>query len=465
MDEQHRTQSPTLTRRETLAAGIAALATTMLPGTARAAHSFDDLRQWAADGVAAAVRAQSIGAVEKRRGWEEAARRFSIANQHGRLSEPEMRVWSAGLRLLGRGWEALDVARENNRRHPGPASAQELCMALAAAGNYVAARKLLRELVQIRRLGDVGPRVEDGKWELGIKQWEFTIRFHHEGYVAYALQRFQRNGYYECYVPPDLPEQRSAFAVSGDAKHEKVHDPAGNRIVRLWPVGDAPVAISIILTQIPSGYDLAHHDWSTYELPEGVRGYLGTTVRCDPTTEAVQRVAAEVKQPSRWSTILAAKDYLETQLRYPRPEEADGLRAYFDQHGNTADSVLKCGMGWCWGQSHAICAILRACGIAARQRCAFIGVDGPNPVPGMHQYLEWYEPGLGWIPFEGFKQLGSSIRGYIPVIAETTDASGPVSSVEGAFYGMYWGGSGEEEPLKNYAVRFLGLSLEEPGTP
>lgn len=432
------------------------------PLLAQTTSRFDQLRQWAADGVAAAVQAQSIGPLEKRHGWEEAVRRFAVANQHGRLSEPEMRVWSAGLRLLGRGWEALDVARENNRRHPGPASAQELCIALGAAGDYVAARALLRQLVKTPRLGDVAPRVEDSKWELGIKRWEFTIRFHHEGFVPYALQRFQKNGFYECYVPPDLIEQRSTYTVTGDAKHEEVRDSAGNRIVRLWPVGDAPVTITIIVTQIPRGYDLAHHDWSTYDLPEEVRGYLGKTVRCDPTTETVQAAASQVKQPSRWATILAAKDYLETQLRYPKPEEADALRAYFDQHGNDADSCLQRGMGWCWEQSHAICAILRACGIAARQRCAYIGVDGANPAPGMHLYLEWYEPGLGWVPFEGFKQLGSSIRGYIPVIAETTNAPGPVSSVEGAFYGMYWGGSGEAEPLKNYTVRFLGLTLEEP---
>lgn len=227
----------------------------------------------------------------------------------------------------------------------------------------------------------------------------------------------------------------------------------------MWPDGEKPVTLTFHITQIGCAFDLTMAAPRFADIPADVLPYLEPSPMMDPAGPIAREIAAQAKANTIQQTLVNLDALLSERMRFGRAVMGEP----------TSENILSQGTGYCWEFSKAFCACLRACGIPARRLLAlqwFPDDDGSNtcfdPVIGGHLYVEFWAPGLGWVPWDG--ALGQGSFRTIPFVAETpgeTDPRGtPERVFDEAFFLYYWHGSEAINP--NLRFRLVGISLDEP---
>ncbi len=486
---------PRCTRRELLcraSAGLVVGAGVSL-GSGRAGaqgqSAFEELKRQAWQKVIDGNNAPNGG--EQRRIFRQARDLFLRADAAGRLGEDELAQVSALSRNFL--WEpdlGERYARRSFGEHPNSVwAALECARAMYGAGHFAESRRLLRELVALPAdsQGKWAKEIAEAAYRLATKTWEFAFDIK-RAYLQrdYARKRLQTVGYHEFYCLHDTAYQRIAVAVDGAARHDETVDAGGNRLLRMWPDGDKEIHLKLTIEMQPWRFDILRIGQGAYELPEAVRPYLGRTVLCDPTTDKAQAVARKCKAQTRGETV---RNVLMWMAEYflnagPGPatdrfEEHFGAGRYTGKPGVewTTDGLLDYPVGHCWENSRLTACLLRACGIAARQRLVLLvareGSDASGWFAGWHLIAEYYEPKHGWIPLETAREVtpGMVLDAMIPMMGEVPDTTTeretaepwPLVSVDKAWRVMWCGNVGMTDAnIAHVQRKLVRCALDAP---
>lgn len=464
---------------------IAAAALVGGGGNALAQESYDDLvrRGWAA--VTEGNNTTAGG--DHRRLFRQAIDLFMRADAIRPLGEGEYSVITRQSRHVNMDSQAaLRYAQKAYATYPeSPLAAYELCMSRAAAGQHTEARTGIETLAALPRavLGDVAGDVARAQYDLATTCWEtgFSL-LHTEFQREFPRQAFARDGYYEWYYMPDTAYQRTSCTVAGGQASER-DDGFGNRVMRLVPEKrDEPVELSFTFTHQPFRYDIRAVAQGRYDLPEPLRPLLAATTLSDPTSRLAQAVGAQVKGATRADTVLGACEWMACNFAAAFGESPE--QTWFDRyygpegHEPTTDELLQHPVGHCWENSRLLACILRACGIAARQRLVInLWDDEPGTSEwglGWHLIPEYYEPSVpAWIPLEGGLEVWPGVvpPRYIPVFGEQPELSDyretpdgwRLPSVEKAWRRMWFGNKGRQTAdCKRVERKLAHCSLTDP---
>lgn len=458
----------------------------LLRSTARLAGGLAAARLGAA-GACALGQQQSQFEALKKAGWDAIAahdwkgaeERFVRASQLGELGEGELRMISACRRLLRRFADALPVARMNSQKHPCPFSHMEYAQALADTGDFASARSIMTRLKRSSMDEKESTYYREVALKVGIKEWCLTVNFTKEGLVPRAREAVQRNGYFEFDLLADDQYQKCTYAVTGAERHDETTDKWGARRIRLYPRGDDAVGLRVSIVDSPYVADLSKAGGYDADLPAAVKEYLAATPLCDPTTQRVKEIAGKVKGRTPIDTVANVSRWWDENLRYPTEAERSDFRAYFDKYGGHSEAALRRGAGWCWEQTHAVNAILRAAGVPARELLVYIDIANPTGT-GMHIISNVYLVGLGWLPFENNKPFGHPVDQYLPISCDTPEDTNPrdvrphpandgsgmavdsrVTTVYDRFLRMFWGTTEKGLGMKHVQIELKQLLLTE----
>jgi len=381
-------------------------------------------------------------------------------------------------------------ARRNYQAHPNSVwSALEYANALAGNGKFLEARRLVKVLDGLsgQEKGKWAPEIAQAKHRVGTKTWEFKFLLDRAKFPrSYSRERFDKNGYFEFSCLPDTPYQKTTFVVTGAAKNDEVKDTGGNRVLRIWPNGKAPVFLSLTIKMQPWRFDFLKNARGGYVVPDDVKPYLGKTVLNDPTTARMQAVGKQLIGKNRGETIRNAvnwmdKNFLNVAGGTPENDQFDkrfGVGKCLGKPGvewNT-DALLDYCVGHCWEHSRLLAGILRAAGIAARQRLVLLQEqDAKDPsgwMIGWHLIAEYYEPKVGWVMLENGREFapGTCPDAMIPMMAEIPDQTDerektepwPLVSVDKGWRLVWFGNKSIDDPNLAHVERKLSrVSLDD----
>lgn len=385
-------------RRLVLAIVLAAGAALIVPTEARAQDE-EQFKSWTARAQAASDRKDFA---EAERCYYEAARFGLLEDYHWQwLREAEV--------YQGKLDEAVRNAQTGFRLKPSAVTAGSLCWAYIARGDFEAARVMLRRIMEMPDRDRTNhAQIMEGA---GCRDYQFSVGIDTKRFGYDAQERFKRLGYYECYIPTDVAYQRSrAVKVEGALRYEEGVDKAGNHFVSIWPDGDKHVTVSWITTLASVFVEPRTCPMQDYRVRDEDRWLLGPASGSDPTWPAAQRIAAGLRAPDALATVKRVMSWWRENVRHYDTlpvEEADArnkrVAAIVGPACPEGEFVLNGGATRCGGITLGMCALFRACGIAARW------VLGLHVVPesGWHTWPEIYLPGSGWIPVDdGMVPLG-----------------------------------------------------------
>lgn len=340
--------------------------------------------------------------------YQAALQAFARARTLGGLRAWEYHASVRCFAALDRDSDALVVASECAKLHPGPDSSAVLALANHLTGNHDLAMDCLRSASKLRGAdprqgvyGDVYGRLA-GR-EMVITHWVSQADMVDDG-----RRVFQELGHYVSCEPRSEPWQVvEVLNIEGADRYERVTDQFGNHLIKLWPRGGEPVEVAFKVTRsaclkrpVPTT--------EPYVVPDEYARYLSRTTRCDPDTALVARYSEPLRQATRWETVRAVHDWWWVRNRGLSP---DYVRR--DEPGLPASELLLRQLvrdgemhGVCGEEAAVACALLRRLGIAATQVFAFFFKDEPFSVTHGHEWPVYYEPMLGWV---------SLINGKTPV--------------------------------------------------
>jgi hypothetical protein len=365
MDEQHRTQSPTLTRRETLAAGIAALASTLVPRVGRAATPLEKLNLT----DAAVKRAQQQYLRDK--------------------TVDSFLTWTE----LLRDW-----------------------------GDYPQVRENLKQLLPYKaQWGRHDGRIVSIWRDVSFKDYQLTFTVRPDE-IESMLQRHRNDGPWLVFALPQaithyVPHARAA--VENVAVQEWRTGWLGNKLLYVQPQPGVDPVVKCEWRCNPVHYRLDLPKWDPSPLPEDVKKHLGRTYRdgtptsglmIDPEGPICQRLVADLKTDN-------APEALHRMFKLHVSMTWNEAPAEGDIH---TELLFTKGPGHCAQGTVRSCAMARALGIPARMVRGWSVKVGHAKVgewlqgTEQHSWPEFYLHGLGWCALDGGQPMWMARWPYGP---------------------------------------------------
>jgi hypothetical protein len=401
-----RSETASLNRRRFVLQAAAGLGAVALPLPAAAQAHAAAWQRWVDAGWKAYEQAKDYPAAEQcflqarsfgaLRPWEYWALRKSIAHQ-------------------GRYREALVAAAEGWQRHRDGRSALNLAEAHYETGDAATARRWLATMLEVpapeKERRDL---VESAEYRrMALLDVEIVATFRQANLEPPGRERFSRLGYYECYVPTEVPFQSCKVGSVAGGRSEEVTDRAGNRWLRLRPEGDGPVRVTMLATRKPMVFRPESLPMTRYTVPAEHQWLLKPAWGIDPTTETVARIVAKVKTPELMQTVRNVMAWWKAHVTHydtvPK-EDAERRNRQVGPVKASSDFPLRGGCTRCGGITEAMCAVFRGCGIAARWN---LGLHHPGSPAGWHTWPEIYLGAAGWVPADDglpFGELHAPLR-------------------------------------------------------
>jgi tetratricopeptide (TPR) repeat protein len=192
-------------------------------------------------------------------------------------------------------------------------------------------------------------------------------------------------------LPKDnLPYQSVTVQVKGAKKYRIVKGDA-NDVLRVTPNGDKTFQVITKVTVQPVSYKakLAKAGGS---LSADARAFLGPAEGFDPSSPALKKIAAEVKDKDSVETVRNILHWLQKNIKY-KEETSNITKLDF----KTVDEIVERGHAECRGYTMLFAALCRSAGVPARPVWGVVFL--PKGFTS-HNWDEVYIAGVGWVPVD-----------------------------------------------------------------
>jgi hypothetical protein len=352
-------------------------------------------------------------AYDKLKDYRQAEYCFMRAREYGTLRPWEYWALRKSFGYQGRYDRALAAANEAWQTHGDSRSALGLAEARFDLGDAVAARRTLVDMCALPIPAKELKELTDS-WEfrrMALFEMDVVVTQDHRAFGYEGRERYGKLGYYECYIPSEMPYQACTASVVACDRSEEVADAAGNRFFRLWPRADEPVQVHMVVTRMPVVYRPGPASFKGYTVPREHEWLLHKAWGIDPTTETVAQIVPKLKTDDVTQTVRnvlawwkAHVTHYDTLPAVEADKRNKRVNELMKQPGMAqSDFPLIGGCTRCGGITEAMCAVFRGCGIAARWT---LGLHHPGNPAGWHTWPDIYLPPHGWVPVDDGLPLG-----------------------------------------------------------
>jgi len=351
-------------------------------------------------------------AYEKAKDFKRAEECFLKAKRLGTLRSWEYWALRKSIALQGRYEEALTIGKESFEVHRDGRSLLNRAESLFDVGDSSSARKDLA-LISSADLPSTERRELLDSWEfkrMALRETEVIVTLSSALLDPPGRARFDKLGYFECYIPAETPYQTAKLTAVSAAASEECFDDAKNRFLKVWPKGDEPAVVKVLVTTRPLVFRAKPASFSSLVVPPQDAWLLKSSWGIDVSSEVVRGIAAKCMRDDVLETVLATKSWWHRNVTHYdtiSPTEAEArnkrVRSQMQPGQPQSDFPLLGGCTRCGGITEAMCAVFRAEGIPARP---VMGLHRPQKVAGWHTWTEILLPHVGWVPIDDGLDFG-----------------------------------------------------------
>ncbi|MCW5941830.1 MAG: transglutaminase domain-containing protein [Fimbriimonadaceae bacterium] len=349
---------------------------------------------------------QGWKAYDKAKDYKRAEECFLNARRLGTLRSWEYWALRKSIAHQERYEEALSIGKESFEVHRDGRSLLNRAESFFDVGDGSSARKDLAWLSSVELPNSERKELLDS-WEfkrMAVRDTEVIVTLSAASLEGPGRSRFEKLGYFECYIPAETPYQTAKLTAASAARSEECFDDAKNRFLKVWPKGDEPAVVKMLVTTKPLVYRAKPATFASLVVPAEDAWLLKSTWGIDVNSEVVKAIATENKRSDVLETVRAIKAWWHSNVTHYDtipPAEAEArnkrVRSQMRPGQPQSDFPLLGGCTRCGGITEAMCAVFRAAGVPAR---SVMGLHRPQKVAGWHTWTEILLPQVGWVPVD-----------------------------------------------------------------